>query len=279
MSNCINESYQQTKNKEEYTNRVKFISKKDCCDYNSCDLLSREYEILKNKCNDLFRSKYSGNLDEKFNIKDATVECKKWKEMQDNYISRARTYRSTRSSHSSSVGIINRIKKHWVDFFSTPMTKEKWRVVTFEYGKYKRINAYMAKIVPEKWTKKNQKIMFETDIFIQEFNKIRKSKDANLAKTANNIAHIIDKKVEAEENRKSITERNTQFNSKLFDSALENIPLDSPVSNFRKSKTSNTSGTKRTAKKVIFSLGGLGTSGKNGKNSNKQTKRQKRKLV
>jgi hypothetical protein len=276
MSNCINESYQQTKNKEEYTNRAKFISKKDCCDYNSCDLLSREYEILKNKCNDLFRNKYSNNLDEKFNIKDANVECKKWKEMQNIYISKAKTFRSTRSSHSSSVGIINKIKKQWDDFFSTPMTKEKWRVVTFEYGKYKRINAYMAKIVPEKWTKKNQKIMFESDIFIQEFNKIRKSKDVNLEKTANNIAHIIDKKVEAEENRKSITERNTQFNSKLVDSAFENIPLANPVSEVRRSKTSKSSDTKRTAKKVIFSLGGLGTSGKKSK---RQTKRQKRNLA
>jgi len=51
--NCY-EPYELPERKEKYGKKFKYIMDKDCCDLNTCDMLSADLQLLKHECNDIF---------------------------------------------------------------------------------------------------------------------------------------------------------------------------------------------------------------------------------
>ncbi len=54
-------------------NKGKYLLKSSCCDDKSCELLQKDLQETRHKCNDLFRSFYKDNLDEKGNILSESI--------------------------------------------------------------------------------------------------------------------------------------------------------------------------------------------------------------
>jgi len=52
---CFNESYKDFREKENYHEHRLYLKNKNCCDANSCSNLAKEYEILVQECNEVFK--------------------------------------------------------------------------------------------------------------------------------------------------------------------------------------------------------------------------------
>jgi len=213
--NCIQESYIQNKKRQEYANRQKYIEKRNCCNEKSCALLSNEYGILKNECNDIFQN------DEN--------KCNLWKDRENKYASEAKTYDTNAKSAA------------WQDFLMSPITPEKRRKIASEYVKYKRVNEHLVEKNPPMWSKKENALFNETNVFAKEFNNLRRgNRGEKVAKELNRIAEGVDKKLASEEKLRNITRKNTRRNR------------DFSVSEMQNKEPSRTSRSKR----VTFNSGG-----------------------
>jgi hypothetical protein len=75
-NNCLTESYENNLKKTDYVNNRRYLVGQSCCDKKSCDNLAYEYEKLKNKCNDVYKS--DNETDEKGIIIDKNSICHEW---------------------------------------------------------------------------------------------------------------------------------------------------------------------------------------------------------
>ena len=102
MQDCFNESYEDYAKKQDFLENKLYLKDKTCCDADSCDKLSYEFEKLNNKCHDAYGKYWTTN--EKGRINEQTL-CDDINNERNNLLAKTNKYRMGSKVSGKSKGV------------------------------------------------------------------------------------------------------------------------------------------------------------------------------
>jgi hypothetical protein len=102
--NCLSESYEDHLQKNDFFENKLYLENKNCCDANSCDKLSIEYQNLMHKCRDVFGKQHE--INDKGKIVSSDTICDGIEEKRNQLSKLAASYKNPSSIKSNNINII-----------------------------------------------------------------------------------------------------------------------------------------------------------------------------